>query len=81
MRVRLPPRPLGVNMTFMLKYSSMNNLLSSTQNLVKALQKSQDMVIMSYDALTSLLAMSRKMQMMEVKKLEAKLNVILKWEI
>jgi len=70
-----------VNMTFMLKYSSMNNLLSSTQNLVKALQKSQDMVIMSYDALTSLLAMSRKMQMMEVKKLEAKLNVILKWEI
>jgi len=59
----------------------MNNLLSSTQNLVKALQKSQDMVIMSYDALTSLLAMSRKMQMMEVKKLEAKLNVILKWEI
>ena len=35
---------------------AMNNLLSSTQDLIKSMKKGRDMVIMSYDSLTSLLA-------------------------
>ncbi|MDP4011462.1 MAG: hypothetical protein Q8P72_04515 [Candidatus Roizmanbacteria bacterium] len=34
----------------------MNNLLPSTQDLIKTMKKGQDMVIMSYESLTTLLA-------------------------
>jgi len=35
---------------------TMNNLLPQTQDLIKSMKKSQDMIVMSYDALVSLLA-------------------------
>ncbi|PIZ61804.1 hypothetical protein COY16_05975 [Candidatus Roizmanbacteria bacterium CG_4_10_14_0_2_um_filter_39_13] len=58
----------------------MNNLLPSTQDLIKTMKKGQDMVIMSYESLTSLLATMEEEMDVESKiaKSEAEKDIKLK---
>ncbi|PJC32724.1 hypothetical protein CO051_02655 [Candidatus Roizmanbacteria bacterium CG_4_9_14_0_2_um_filter_39_13] len=56
MRNIFPHEKTPGSLTYDIIFLHMNNLLPSTQDLVKTMKKGHDMVIMSYETLTSLLA-------------------------